>query len=96
MSLNPHEKLSPYWQRIVTEADKIVLRQMDEARAYRDWIAAKPSPWQEDNLTKVKLQWELEGLAEEREMIRKGGFWGKLWAAYEVLGEKPSLVFRIN
>lgn len=91
MSREETKRLSPYWRRLVTAADKILTRRIEklEARTVKpEWCLVA-----DDKARMVKQQWEIEGLRDMQKDVRSGGFWGKAVAFEAVLGEKPCLLF---
>lgn len=94
MSLNDKPKLSPYWKRITAEAEVILRRRIEELDKKTVDPAFCLLP--DDKYRMTRQQWDIDGLKENLDTVRKGGFWGKLAAFDAVLAERPGLIFRRN
>ena len=92
MGLENKQKLSPYWAKITAEAEKIIARRIHELQEKTvdpAYCLASDDRWR-----MTRQQWDIEGMQETLESVRKGGFWGKMAAIDAVLTAKPCMVFR--
>jgi hypothetical protein len=86
-----NNNLTPYWQRIVDEAEK----QLSDKISRLEKITVSPEfcLLDSDKVTMAKRQFELEALHELFNDVKKGGFRGKFISFEEVLFSKPSYIF---
>ena len=86
------QKLSPYWQRLGKEAEKILEEQIDSLR--KRTVDPEYCLDKKDSARMAFNQLELAGAKDILSRVRKGDFAGKLWALDTVMGRNPLKVFK--
>jgi hypothetical protein len=88
------QQLSPYWNRIVTEAEDILTRQLSELE--KKTVSPDFCILKEDQYRMARQEMEIDGIKSIIDTVKEGGTWGKIWAVDTVLKENPSLVFKFK